>query len=133
MAKKKESETQRLRKFGLVMAIALALLGGFLLWRHRPAGPYLLYAGATFFLAAVAMPSFLAPLEKAWMALAKVLQTLVTGVILVLTFFLVITPMGLLLRLTGKDLLGMKADPKMDSYWVPVEPDGPQTRPDKPY
>ena len=88
MAKKRQTETQRLRKFGLVMAAALAFLGGLLLWRQRPAGPYVLYAGATFLVAAVAMPGFLAPIEKAWMALAKVLQTVVTGVILVLTFFL---------------------------------------------
>ena len=133
MAKKERTKTQRLRKFGLVMAVALALLGGFLLWRQRPAGPYVLYAGATFLVAAVALPGFLAPIEKAWMALAKVLQTVVTGVILVLTFFLVITPMGLIVRLVGKDLLGMKGDPEIDSYWVPTEPDGPQTRPDKPY
>jgi len=67
------------------------------------------------------------------MAIARVLQTVMTALILTLTFFLVMTPIGLLVRLTGKDLLGLKGDPEIESYWVPVEHDGPASRPDKPY
>ena len=67
------------------------------------------------------------------MAFARVLGVVMTTVILTLTYFLAITPMGLLVRALGKDLLGMRGDPTVESYWVPVEPDGPASRPDKPY
>lgn len=133
MAKKTQTERQRLRNFGFVMAVAFGALGGFLLWRQRPAGPYVLDIAAAFLICGLAFPKLLAPIEKAWMALARVLQTVVTGLILVLTFFLVITPMGLLLRLSGKDLLAMRLDRNATTFWEPMEPDGPQTRPDKPY
>ena len=56
-----------------------------------------------------------------------------TTVILVLTFVLAILPAGLLQRLFRRDMLGLKFDAKRDSYWAPVEPDGPWSRPDKPY
>jgi hypothetical protein len=45
----------------------------------------------------------------------------------------VLTPFGLLLRLMGKDLLDLRVDPDRESYWIPAEPDGPATRPYKPY
>ncbi len=133
MAKKQQSDTQRLRKFGFVMAVALGLFGALFVWRGKPWGIYTLYAAGAFLTLGLVVPRILAPIEKGWMALARVLQTVMTAIILTLMFFLVMTPIGLFLRLTGKDLLGMKGDPEIDSYWVPVEPDGPASRPDKPY
>ena len=131
--KEQQTDTQRLRKFGIVMAVAFAMVGGFLLWRQRPAGTYLLYVGGAFLAAGLALPSVLAPIERLWMALARVLQMVMTTLILTLTFFVVMTPLGFLLRLSGKDLLDIRRDPDAESYWVPVESGGPASRPDKPY
>ena len=127
------TDSQRLRKFGIVMALAFVALGLLLLWRERLAGPYLLYVGAAFLVVAVILPPVLSPIERVWMGLARVLQVVMTMLILTLTFYVVMTPMGFLLRLSGKDLLDMRRDPNAESYWVPVEPDGPMSRPDKPY
>ena len=131
--KKQQTDAQRLRKFGIVMAVAFALLASLLLWRERPAGPYLLYVSAAFLVAALILPPVLAPIERVWMALARLLQVVMPTLILTLMFFVVMTPMGFLLRLSGKDLLDMRRDPDAESYWVPVEPDGPASRSDKPY
>jgi hypothetical protein len=67
------------------------------------------------------------------MALSRALSVVMTYVILTLMFFLVITPIGLALRLVRKDLLQMRLDRKKVSYWVAVDTDGPCSRPDKPY
>ena len=133
MARKHQTESQRLRKFGIVMAVFFGLFGALFVWRGREWGEYVLYVSGFFLVAGLVVPRLLAPIEKAWMAFARVLQVVMTTLILTLTFFLVMTPMGLFLRLTGKDLLGMEGDPTMDTYWVPVEEDGPASRPDKPY
>lgn len=133
MAPKQQTESQRLRKFGLVMAVFFGLFGALFVWRERAWGVYLLYLAGFFLAGGVLAPKLLAPIEKAWMALARVLQTVVTTIILTLTFFVVMTPLGLFIRLTGKDLLGLQGDPEIESYWEPVEVDGPATRPDKPY
>lgn len=122
-----------LRKFGLVMAVPLALLGAALLWKARPAGPYLLGAAAAFVLAGVAVPRVLAPVERVWMAFARVLGTVMTYVVLTITWVVLVTPIGLGMRLFSKDFLALRRRREQSTWWVPVEPDGPCSRPDKPF
>jgi hypothetical protein len=122
-----------LRKFGFVMAGAFAVLGALAAWRGRPPGPYLLALAVVFLVPALVSPRLLAPIERAWMTLAEAIGSVMTVVILTLAFLVVFTPMGIMLRLLGKDLLGLKPDRKLRTYWTPVEADGPATRPDKPF
>ena len=128
-----DSARRELRRFGLVMAAALGVLAAFLLWRHRPAWPYVAGAAGAFAALGVAAPGLLRPVERAWMTLAGWLSVVMTYVMLTLTFFLVVTPLGLMRRLGGRDPLHLKLDRNAASYWVPVEPDGPASRPDRPY
>ncbi|NQU05238.1 MAG: hypothetical protein HQ568_04030, partial [Calditrichaeota bacterium] len=85
---------KELRKFGLVMTVPLTIIGGLLLWRERAAAPYLLGLAGFFLVTGLAVPIVLLPIEKAWMALAKVLSIVVTYILLTVTFFIIITPMG---------------------------------------
>ena len=57
------------------------------------------------------------------MAVGHGVTWLTTRLILALTYYLVITPIGLLLRLFGKDALQRKIDPGADSYWIEREPE----------
>jgi hypothetical protein len=115
------------------MAAAFAILGSVLLWRSRPAAPYLLSLAIVFLLPALAWPRVLGPVERIWMTFAEAIGVVMTTVILTVAFVVVFTPMGILLRLLGKDPLGLQPDPTAQSYWTPVEADGPSTRPDKPF
>ena len=124
---------RQLRKFGINIAIPLLIIGCILIWRHRWTGPYFIVLAGFFLLSGLLIPRYLAPIERVWMAFAHVLGVVMTYVLLTVTFFLVITPMGLFLRLIGKDLLNKKISSKKYSYWVAVEPGGPCSRPDKPY
>jgi hypothetical protein len=125
--------TRELRKFGLVMTGAFSVLGGLLVWRGRSAGPYVLSLAGFFLIAGLLFPRLLGPIERAWMAFGRRMSVVMTFVVLTLSFYLVITPFGLLLRLLGKELLDLKFNSGLKSYWVPVEPDGPSSRPDRPY
>jgi len=129
----KPKSVKELRKFGIVVSIPLAIIGLVLLWRQKDASYYILGISAYLFLSAALLPASLRLVEKGWMAFARVLSAIMTRFILVAAFVLVITPFGLFLRLIGKDLLQTKIDKKRVSYWVPVEEDGPQTRPDQPF
>ena len=102
--KRNSLTTRELRKFGLVMAAPLTLIGGVLLWRGRTTGMILLGLAGLFLLLAGVAPRALAPVERYWMAFAEKLGAVMTRVILTLTFYLVITPIGLLLRLMGGTL-----------------------------
>ena len=125
--------SRALRRFGLVMAAAFALLAVLLLFKQRPAGPYALAMAACFALLGVAAPRVLDPVERAWMKLAGWLSAVMTYVVLTLAFFLVLTPLGLIRRLFGGDPLRRRRDRNAASYWLPVEPDGPGSRPERPY
>lgn len=129
----KAKTVAELRRFGLAFGAALTIVGGLLLWRGRAAGPWVLGVAAAVVLTAVAAPALLRPLEKVLATALRLVMMVVTYVVLTLAFFLIITPMGLLMRLLGKDLLEMRFDPQKASYWTAVEADGPTSRPDKPY
>ncbi len=124
---------RELRKFGFVMAAALAVLAALLLWRHRPAGPYVGGLALLFAAAALAVPQLLRPIEKAWMTLAGWLSVVMTYVVLTLAYFLLVTPLGVIRRFGGRDPLHLRLDRSAKTYWLPVEPDGPGSRPDRPY
>jgi hypothetical protein len=56
-----------------------------------------------------------------------------TRVVLVLTFFLVFAPLGLVMRALGRRPLTVGPDPAAASYWTPVEKDSAYPRADRPY
>ncbi len=123
----------QLRTFGLTLAVPFALLGGYFWWKGYAAAPYM--AGVSFFLALSALlgPAVLRPVEKGWMMLAEGLNWVMTRVILTVAFLLVILPIGLLLRVMGKDLLDRKIQPDLDSYWQPASRDESTADPKNPY
>jgi Saxitoxin biosynthesis operon protein SxtJ len=133
MAKQKPKTKKELRKFGIVMSTPLGIIGGILFWKGKSSGGYFFVLAAFFLMSGLLFPGILRPIERIWMKFAEIISAVMTRVILTLTFYLVITPVGLLLRLMGKDLLQMKFEPHRKSYWEPVEEDGPCSRPDKPY
>jgi hypothetical protein len=127
-------ETSReLRKFGITMACAFAIFGGLFLWRAKPVWPYLFVLAGFFLICGLLLPRVLAPIEWAWMKFASFIGQIMTRVILSITFYLVVTPIGLMMKMFGKNSLNRKFDKTAKSYWVPVDPDGPTSRPDKPY
>jgi hypothetical protein len=123
-----------LRKFGLVMAGAFGILGSLAAWwRHKPWGIYVVGLAAVFLLAGLLAPRVLEPVERVWMAFAERLGRVSTFIILTVSFYLVITPVGVLRRIFAKQTMAKPTDPPAPSYWVPVEPGGSASRPDKPF
>jgi len=96
-----------------------AVLGALLFWRHRTAAgaAFALLGGALLFLAAAAPPLLAAP-HRAWLAFARVLGRVNSAIFLCLTFFLVLTPLGFVLRLFGRDELRRRG-PAPASMWTP--------------
>jgi hypothetical protein len=132
-ARPAERSSRELRKFGLVMAGALGALGGLAAWRGRSVGFALLGVAAAFLVFGLASPRLLGPLEKAWMAVARLMGIVMTHVILTLFYYLVITPFGIAMRIAGRDALRLRAAPARESFWEPLDPEGSASRPDKPY
>ncbi len=116
---------RELRKFGVLMAIVLATVALVIAWKNdwspTTAAMTLFVAGAVFGLAAAAVPTALRPVYLVWMTIAIVLGFVMTRVILAVVFYLLLTPIGLLLRVLGKDPLTKGPDATKDTYWIPKE------------
>jgi hypothetical protein len=108
------------REFGLLVGGVLVALGGWWLYRGRyPALSYALLAvGATLALLGALLPKSLVVPNRLWMGLAGALGFVSTRVILAAIFFLVVTPIGIVRRLSGGDPLGRRAG-RGESYWKP--------------
>ncbi|MGC3956413.1 MAG: SxtJ family membrane protein [Verrucomicrobiota bacterium] len=108
-----------LRKFGLVVGGVFVAIGLLFLWRHPSRTPYFAWPGGVLMVLGGILPRVLKWVYIAWMSVAFVLGFVMAHVILILLFLLVITPMGLLARLAGKDFLSLKIDRAAKSYWLP--------------
>ena len=113
-----KSEKKELRQFGITMGIVLGLLGWLLLWREKGYYPYFLMLSVVFLFFGLVLPSLLKPIYKIWMTLALLLGWFMTRVILSVLFFVIVTPIGLLARLGGKDFLDLKFNRNVNSYWI---------------
>lgn len=113
------------RVFGWVMTAFFGLVGLWPLMHGNAARTWALGLAAAFALAAIIAPHVLAPLNRAWMHLGLVLHKITNPIILGLAFYLVIAPIGLLMRLTGHDPLRLKRDASATSYWIERQPPGP--------
>ena len=59
----------------------------------------------------------LSPLNFAWMKFGEILGKIIAPIVMGLIFFIVVTPIGLLIRLIGKDILKLKFS-KKNTYWI---------------
>ena len=109
------------RKLGISLGILLLLIAGYCWYRTFASTVYFALAGALLMLIGIVMPKLLKPLYNGWMALALVIGYIMSRILLTLIFFLVFTPVGLLLRLLKKDPLDRQSDPSADSYWIKRE------------
>lgn len=72
-------------------------------------------------LSALAAPNLLKPVYKVWMKIAHAIGWFNTRVLLTLIYYVIFTPIGLLARAIGKDLLNTKLEPEATTYWIPRE------------
>ena len=111
--------------FAIVMAVALALLGG-INWLHDGrVWPWFGGIAALFVVAGYFCPAALKPLNWLWFKFGLLLHTVVNPIVMGLVFYGAVLPTGLLMRAMGKDLLRLKFEPERDSYWIVRQPPGP--------
>ena len=69
--------------------------------------------------------SLLTPLNKVWFKFGLLLGRIISPIVMGIIFFLVVTPIGLLMRFLQKDLLNLKFN-KRNTYWI--EKSGPKSK-----
>ena len=103
------------KHFGFLFAAVFTIMAFWPLWPLRAPNLYWLGGAGAWFAAALIYPRILAPLYRVWMVFGHALGWLNARLILGIVFFLLVTPIGLVMRLAGKDPLRLR---RSGSYWV---------------
>jgi hypothetical protein len=114
---------RELRQFALMWIGFFGLIGMYALWRHDSLrAAVVLWIVAATGLAGVLRPGVFRPVYLVWMALALPIGWTVSHLLLVIVYYIVLTPIGLLMRLVGFDPLERRLDRSANSYWIAHEP-----------
>ena len=116
--KKIELTPKKLGQFGLLLSILLILISAYLFFRSQSsAWIYLLILSLGLIILTIFFRKGVAVLYKPWMAMGIIIGQLITIIILGIIFYLVITPLSIVMRLTGKIFMEQKIDHQKESYW----------------
>jgi hypothetical protein len=112
-----------LRRFALTTgAIVVLLFGGLLPWLLGAAWPLWPWiAGGALAAWGLVAPATLGPVYQGWMRFGLLLGRVTTPIVMGAVFFLVVTPVGLVMRALRRDPLARRFDAAATSYRVPSE------------
>jgi len=116
------------RKFGLTVGGVLALIG-MVRWLAFDAGrtsaAIILSVGFALILAAIVAPGLLRHLNSTWMKLGLLLSRIVNPIVMLLLFVFIFVPVGFVMRVAGRDALGVRRSSETGNYWIKRDPPGP--------
>jgi len=106
---------RQLRSFGLLVGGIFGFIGLWpMVWRHQNPRLWAVTLAVILVVPALVAPRTLAPAHRAWMKLAEMLAWINTRILLGLVFFVVVTPIGLLMRMLGRDPMRRQLGPNSD-------------------
>ena len=107
-----------IRSFGITFGIIFLIIAGFLYYQEKDSFQLFIYLAGSFSGLGFILPILLKPFYMVWMIFATILGWFMTRLILSLLFYIIITPIGLFLKILGKDLLDLKEQENKKSYWT---------------
>ena len=106
------------RSFGLVFFVVFLLIAVHPLTNSEEIRIWSIIVSFIFLILGLLKSKFLSPLNILWFKFGVFLGKIVSPIIMGVIFFLVVTPIGLLMRLFGKDVLNLKLKKKKRTYWI---------------
>ena len=106
------------RSFGLLFFIVFIVVGLWPVIKGEAANIYLILISLFFLIFGLINSKILSPFNKAWIKLGEILGLIIAPIIMALVYFIILTPISLIVRMFGKDLLGLKFLKKQDTYWI---------------
>ena len=115
---KSKIKTSSNRNFGLVFFIVFLILGLWPIKNEEEIRIWLVIISLIFLILGMVKSKLLTPLNQLWFKFGMILGAIVAPIIMGAVFFLVVTPIGIVMRLMGKDLLNKKHNKKKETYWI---------------
>jgi len=106
------------RNFGMVFAVVFLLIALFPLLSGNPPYSIILAIALILFLLALFRPSILHKPNLLWFKFGMFIGAIIAPIVMMLIFFIAVVPVGIIMRLSGKDLLNQRIDKNTSSYWI---------------
>ncbi len=113
------------RNFGIVFSIVFLLISLYPLLKSEDIRVLSLVVSFIFLILGIFNSKILSPFNKLWFKFGLLLGKFVSPLIMMIIFFFVVTPIGILMRLFRKDVLNLKFNNK-ETYWI--EKNGPKSK-----
>jgi len=106
------------RSFGLLFFAVFVILGLWPLKNGESLNFYFIIASVVFLILGLLNSKLLTPLNKSWIKLGETLGIIIAPIVMALVYFAILTPVSIIVRVFGKDLLGLKFLKEKDTYWI---------------
>ena len=106
------------RSFGILFFLVFLGFGLWPLTKEMSPNIYLVTISVIFLILGLLNSKLLSPLNEIWIKFGEILGRIIAPLIMALVYFLILTPISLLVRAFGKDLLGLKYLKQQNSYWI---------------
>ena len=118
MSPKSKIKISSNRNFGLVFFIVFLIVGLWPLTYENPIRIWSVIISLIFLILGLMKSKLLTPLNILWFKFGMILGAIVAPIVMGFIFFLVVTPIGLVMRIMGKDILNKKYDKNKKTYWI---------------
>ena len=106
------------RNFGLVFFFIFLVVSIWPLTHNESPRIWSAIISLAFLILVLTRSILLTPLNRLWTKFGIILGAIIAPIVMGVVFFLVVTPIGLVMKIIGKDLLSIKYDKKKETYWV---------------
>ena len=113
MKKKKNTN----RSFGILFFIVFSIISIWPILSGNELRLWSFIVAIIFLIMGITKSRFLTPLNIAWIKFGELLGVIISPLIMGLVYFLVVLPIGILMRVLGKDLLSLKFNKNIETYW----------------
>ena len=106
------------RSFGILFFVVFLILSLWPLKNGNNLNLYFLITSGVFLILGAINSKLLTPLNKTWIKFGEILGLIIAPIVMSLVYFVILTPVSLIVRLFGKDLLGLKFIKENETYWI---------------
>ena len=106
------------RSFGILFFVVFLIISLWPLKNGNNLNFYFLITSIIFLILGAFNSKLLSPLNKAWIKFGEILGLIIAPIVMGIVYFVILTPVSLIVRLFGKDLLGLKFLKGKETYWI---------------
>ena len=106
------------KSFGILFFVVFLVVGLWPIINENDPNIYLILISIIFLILGLLNAKILSPLNIIWIKIGELLGKIIAPIVMAIIYFIILTPISLIVRIFGKDLLGLKFTKQIKTYWI---------------